>query len=112
MTCRKTQLKEGSSVGYSVSLNLVLFSVATHCAPENEQFIYDDFICFGFSHDNPKVKCILSLRNVSWKLVPEFLFPFSFLSIKILAILSIPSSQTLLRSNFARIINILYVDFL
>lgn len=75
----------------SVSLNLVLCSVPTSHVLENKQFIYDDFICSGFSHDNPKVKPILSLRNMSWKLVPESLFPFSFLSMEILAVFPIPA---------------------
>lgn len=75
-----------------MSLNLALCSVPTSRVLENKQFIYDDFICSGFSHDNPKVKPILSLRNMSWKLVPESLFPFSFLSIEILAVLPISST--------------------
>lgn len=83
----------------------------TSRVPESEQFIYDDFICSGFSHDSPKVKSILSLRNMSWKLVSESLFPFSLLCIEILAVLPIPSFQTVLRNNFASIVNILYVDF-
>lgn len=82
-------------VHQSVSLNLALCSVPPSYVLENKQFICD-LICSAFSHDNSKVKPILSLRNRPWKLAPESLLPFSFLSMEILVKPPSPPHETLL----------------
>lgn len=53
----------------SVSLNLLVMVLRTNS-------LYVTEFVLPFSHDSSKVKPILSLRNMPWKLAPESLLPF------------------------------------